>query len=301
MGFERVRCNLCGSDRQLVLFDIHESPDERQPPSWRGTAAIPVARCELCGLVFLNPRYDDARLTVLYQDPQMFLSTIDPEGRSRSIAGERAQRVARFKHDVAALLRVRTQGRLLDVGCGLGFFLEALNGHYEAVGLEWSHPVVEMMRNLPLKVVEDRFPQHPFAKGEFDIVTFHNMLDHLPDPLSALSVAYDLLKSGGLLMLSLVNFAGIAAKVYGPGFRLLGPNHLYYFSSTTLRRYLTQTRFRLMKIEYPYFGTEFAQPLEQTWRILTDWWALHVLGKDETRVSPPFYGNVMRVFAIRTD
>ncbi|MBI5032986.1 MAG: class I SAM-dependent methyltransferase [Chloroflexi bacterium] len=299
MGFEHVVCNFCKSNDQWVLFNIHESPDERQPPAWRGSASIPVVRCKQCGLVFLNPRYDDARLTALYQDPQMFIGTIDPEGRSRSIAAERPQRVARFKGDVDSLRRMRSSGRLLDIGCGLGFFLQALGNDYDAIGLEWSHPVVEMMRDLPLRVVEERFPHHPFKAGEFDIVTMHNILDHLPNPLSALHAACDLLKPGGLLMLSLVNFDSIAAKVYGAGFRLLGPNHLYYFTPTTLRRYFDRTGFRLIKIEYPYFGTEFAKPIEHTQKILNDWWAMRVMGKNETRLSPPFYGNMMRVYASR--
>ncbi len=299
MGFEHVPCNFCQSERHRVLFEIHESPDERQPPAWRGTAAIPVVRCDECRLVFLNPRYDDVRLTALYQDPQMFIGTIDPEGRSRNIAAERPQRVARFKADADSLRRVRPHGRLLDVGCGLGFFLQALGGDYDAVGLEWSHPVVEMMRDLPLRVVEDRFPHHPFESSESDIITFHNMLDHLPDPLGALRAAHDLLKPGGLLMLSLANFGGIAARVYGAGFRLLGPNHLYYFTPSTLRPYLDRTGFRLLKIEYPYFGTEFAKPIEHTRKIVADWWAMRVAKKNDQRLSPPFYGNMMRVFAAR--
>src|SRR5688572_29915466 len=115
MGFEHVACNFCGSERHNWLFEIQESPDERQPPAWRGTARIPVVRCTQCELVFLNPRYDDERLTALYQDPKMFIGTIDPEGRSRSIVAERAERVARFGDDVHALHELRPHGRLLDV------------------------------------------------------------------------------------------------------------------------------------------------------------------------------------------
>lgn len=299
MGFETVACNGCGSTQAVRLFDIRESPDERQPPAWRGSATIPVVRCAGCGLVFLNPRYDDARLTALYQDPQMFIGTIDPEGRSRSIANERPLRVSRFRDEVTALRRFRTGGRLLDIGCGLGFFLEALGPDFDAIGLEWSAPVVQMMRDLPLKVHESRFPAQPFAPASFDIVSFHNMLDHLPDPAGALKIAHDLLVPGGLLMLSLVNFGGIAAKVYGPGFRLLGPNHLYYFTPRTLKRYLRQAGFTDMRVEYPYFGTEFARPAEHARKIASDWWASRVLRKPEVRLSPPFYGNMMRVFATR--
>ncbi len=297
MGFKSVACNFCGSRSHAKLFEVHESPDERQPPAWRGSVAIPVVRCTNCGLVFLNPRYDDARLTALYQDPQMFTGTIDPEGRSRSIVSERAERVARFKQDVQALRRFRPTGRLLDVGCGLGFFLEALGAGYDAVGMEWSAPAIKLMRDLPLKVVKGRFPVHSFDPGEFDILTFNNVLDHLPDPMSTLIESRKLLKPKGLLMLSLVNIECIAARFYGKGFRLLAPNHLYYFSPATIKRFLTRAGFKLMKIEFPYFGTDFAQPLRHTGIILRDWWMKRVLGIKNTRLSPPFYGNMMRVIA----
>lgn len=299
MGFESVACNSCGSREHDVLFAIAESSDERQPPAWRGTASIPVVRCRQCQLVFLSPRYDEARLTAVYQDPQMFVSTIDPEGRSRSIANERPMRVARFADEARALRERRKGGRLLDVGCGLGFFLEALGPDFDAVGLEWSAPVVEMVRAFPVTVVEGRFPQHPFREGEFDVVSFHNMLDHLPDPKGALDEAFRLLTPGGLLMLSLVNVGGVAARVYGAGFRLLGANHLYYFTPRTLGAYLRRAGFNDMVVQYPYFGTEFAKPAAHIKQILRDWWALHVRRTGGVRLSPPFYGNTMRVFATK--
>ncbi|KAF0146426.1 MAG: type 12 methyltransferase [Nitrospirae bacterium] len=299
MGFEHVLCNFCNAEDHTVLFEIFESPDERQPPAWRGSSAIPVVRCNHCGLVFLNPRYDDERLTALYQDPQMFKGTIDPEGNSRSIANERSLRVSRFQHEVSALHRIRKKGRLLDVGCGLGFFLEALGDDYDAMGIEWSHPVTEMLKNSPLRVFEDRFPHNPFGKGEFDIVTLHSVLDHLPDPMGALYAVRDLLRINGLIMLSLVNFNSIASKIYREGFRLLGPNHLYYFTPTLIQRYLTRAGFHVLKIEYPYFGTEFADPVRHTIKIITDFWALHMVRQKKVRISPPFYGSMMRIFALR--
>jgi SAM-dependent methyltransferase len=297
MGFEHIPCNYCGSQAHIKLFDIQESPDERQPPGWRGSATIPVVRCHECGLIFLNPRYDDARLTALYQDPQMFTGTIDPEGRSRSIVSERAERVARFKQDVLALRRFRTSGRLLDIGCGLGFFLEALGNEFDATGLEWSAPAVKLVHDLPFKILEGRFPERPFDPGEFDIVAFNNVLDHLPDPLGALIESRRLLKTGGLLMLSLVNIQSLAARIYENGFRLLAPNHLYYFSPEMLRRFLAKAGFQLMKIQFPYLGLDFAQPLKHTEIIVRDWWRKQILGDKSLRLSPPYYGNMMRVFA----
>jgi SAM-dependent methyltransferase len=297
MAFSQVVCNYCGSASHTVLHVIRQSPDPRQPPAWRGSSEIPLVRCNQCDLVFLNPRYDDAKLTGHYQDPQMFKKTIDPEGRDRSIIAERSLRVKRASYDVDALKRVRPRGRLLDVGCGLGFFLEALGSNYDPIGLEWSRPAMEILRDHPYQVVEHRFPDHPFPAGYFDIVTFHNVLDHLPDPLEALRVSRKLLKPDGMLMLTIINYNGICSRLYGEGFRLLGPNHLYYFTPRTINLYLRQSGFRIKKIDYPYFGTDVARPLEHLGKILADWYALRVLRRKETRLSPPFYGNVMRIFA----
>lgn len=300
---EHVKCNFCRSDQHRVIATIRESEDPRQPPAWRGHAEIPVVRCKRCSLVFLNPRYDDARLAALYQDPQMFIGTIDPEGRSRSIVAERSQRVARFKGDVEALERHSKQGRLLDIGCGLGFFLEALGPAWEPVGLEWSGPVVKMVaETTSLRVEEDRFPSHPFPSGSFDVVSMHNLLDHLPDPIGGLRAANQLLKAGGLLMLSLVNSDSMCARVYKSGYRLLGPNHLYYFSPRTIRSFLFETGFEEVSVEFPYFGTEFFKPAHAV-RIGRDAFRLLVWNRlarrSEVLLSPPFYGNIMRVFARR--
>lgn len=297
MAFIKVSCNFCGSESYTVLHTIRQSDDPRQPSAWRGSSEIPIVRCNQCNLVFLNPRYDDESLTAHYQDPQMFKKTIDPESRDRSIIAERSLRVTRALDDVKSLKKIRKQGRLLDIGCGLGFFLEALDNIYDAVGLEWSHSANEIMRDYPFKIVEHRFPDHPFSAGEFDIITFHNVLDHLPDPIDALKVSRNLLKKNGILMLTIINYGGICSRLYGAGFRLLGPNHLYYFTTHTIDLFLKQSGFRIKKIEYPYSGTDIAQPFKHTNKILADWFALRVLRKKEIRLSPPFYGNVMRVLA----
>lgn len=297
-GFEEVCCNLCGADQPDELFHIQETLDERQPVSWRGTASIPVVRCRKCGLVYLNPRYNTARLEAIYQDADTFTGTLDPEGRIRSIATERALRVGRFRREVDALQLVFSPpGRLLDVGCGLGFFLEAIGSTYETMGLEWSHFAATAACELGFKVIQSDFPRHPFKKAEFDVVSFHNTLDHLPDPMIALRVARELLKPQGLLMLTTANLGSMAARIYGPGFRLMGTNHLYYFTPATLQDYLRRTGFEILNIEYPYFGTDFARPLAHAWTMLKDGWALHVHPSGERRLSPPFYGNIMRIFA----
>lgn len=296
-GFETVACPMCGPRGEKILFEIVESNDPRQPRTWRGSARIPVVRCQVCGLVFLNPRYDEGRLHAIYQDPKIFSETVDPDGRRRNISSERVRRVKAFEAEVRALRKVCGGGRILDVGCGLGFFLEAAMPFFDGVGLDWSKVAVEEANRRGIRVVESRFPDHPFSTGMFDLVTLFSTLDHLSNPLSALRQVFTLLKKNGWLVLTVPNIASLSAILFRKDFRLLSPNHFYYFSPKTIRRILHASGFRVVKIEFPYFGTEHARPFFHGLQLFAGSVLNAVLRPKKGWPSPPFYGNVMRVWA----
>lgn len=108
-----------------------------------------------------------------------------------------------------ALDRVEGQvsrGRLLDVGCGCGFFLrEALNRGWDAVGIDPSRESIDYLRrtigNAGFQgTLEDVDPGEPY-----DAVTMINVLDHLAEPWEAAGRAAGLLRPGGLLYIRVPN------------------------------------------------------------------------------------------------
>ncbi|PRH76292.1 SAM-dependent methyltransferase [Streptomyces solincola] len=101
---------------------------------------------------------------------------------------------------------------VLDVGCGDGTAAATaaplLAGH-RLVGLDWSHDALRRARaHIPhLLRAELDGNALPLADGCADAVLFSEVIEHLPDPDTALDELRRVLRPGGHLMLSTPNLA----------------------------------------------------------------------------------------------
>jgi SAM-dependent methyltransferase len=96
-----------------------------------------------------------------------------------------------------------SRGKLLDVGCATGFFLdEARQAGWDVRGCEVSEWAATYAReHFRLNVVMAPFPTPLLGPEQYDAVTFLNVFEQLPDPHAAERVLRDLVKPGGLLAL----------------------------------------------------------------------------------------------------
>jgi SAM-dependent methyltransferase len=103
----------------------------------------------------------------------------------------------------------KKSGRLLDVGCGLGFFVRKAMEHpqWSVWGYEISPKAVDYGRNkLGLaNIYEGKVEENNFQKNSFDIITMWDVIEHLPDPAPVLSACFESLKQGGILFIHTPN------------------------------------------------------------------------------------------------
>jgi 2-polyprenyl-3-methyl-5-hydroxy-6-metoxy-1,4-benzoquinol methylase len=101
--------------------------------------------------------------------------------------------MARFEHDMQALLEVARPASILDVGCGEGVLTEqwahAIDGR--VVGIDLDDPKLRaewQRRSLPnLEFRTGLGDSLPYATGEFEAVTAMEVLEHVPDPAAVLA------------------------------------------------------------------------------------------------------------------
>lgn len=167
-------------------------------------------------------------------------------------------RVSNFK----VLLSVITQlkpggGRLLDVGCAHGWFIEVAKTHFSTLGIEPDILVSDIAQKRGLPIRYGYFPGALKSGELFDVIIFNDVIEHIPDIKSTLECCAEHLKDDGLLVLNLPSSDGffyrVSRMLADIGFRApfermwqksLPSPHVHYFNKKNLVCLLQQQRFR---------------------------------------------------------
>ena len=147
-------------------------------------------------------------------------------------------------------------GRLLDMGCGLGFFLKRMTGYpaWDAYGCEISAPAVRYARDtLELQKVEcARLEEAPWPAAFFNVITLWDVIDHILHPDMLLRHCHDLLATDGLCFIRTPNIsihlprARLKKLVWGEraDMTYLQPHdHFHHYSSSALRALMARNGF----------------------------------------------------------
>jgi SAM-dependent methyltransferase len=107
------------------------------------------------------------------------------------------------------------RGRLLDVGCGGGFFLAAVRDYgYEVVGLEPNPAYDEELAERRIDVVHEYIEDTSLPQHSFEVVYHCDLLAHFPDPVRSLTAMRELLAPRGVLCFELGLLGGVSPYWY---------------------------------------------------------------------------------------
>jgi 2-polyprenyl-3-methyl-5-hydroxy-6-metoxy-1,4-benzoquinol methylase len=233
-----VLCNLCGSD-------------DRQP--YCPENGLGLVQCRTCGFVYVSPRPDAKELYALYGETYFQNAESGVVGYTNYIHDEpniRRTAQRRLKY----LENYIQPGRLLDVGCATGFFLdEAQRRGWTVEGLDVSSFGVDYARqHFGLKAHHGALTDLDFAPGSYDAVTMWDVIEHAPDPTAYVRRAAELLRAGGVISLATPDIDSVPARLAGRrwvGFKL-SEEHVYYFSVRTLSRMLEDAGFEIISVRH---------------------------------------------------
>lgn len=236
-------CPLCGSDDVLPLNSAGPrvlAGDFRLASGW-----IDNVQCVRCGFGWNHSMMRDGELAAFYSRYAKKVDSADEDdllfGPSAADTETLTTNQARF---VAGYIR-SPQGRVLDIGCGKGAFLQAftaLKPGWTPSGVEPSHEEAALARRHPaVEIHEGMFGDVPFAPQTFDLVTVMHVLEHVSRPDQLLRQVHATLKPGGLVFVEVPNV--LDSNMF---YDLLLVEHLYHFCPETLRRLLVREGFEVI-------------------------------------------------------
>jgi 2-polyprenyl-3-methyl-5-hydroxy-6-metoxy-1,4-benzoquinol methylase len=196
-----------------------------------------LVQCRNCRLVFAGREPSDQELAANYS-------------RYPRIDHVSAVTRTRYRALLEGFGLYRRTNRILDIGCGLGFFLEeAQAAGWKAYGSEFEARAVQINCNKGLRCFQAPVTPTTFGDLQFDVITAFEVVEHLRDLAAEAHLIASLLRPGGLFYCTTPNFASLSRRLLRNRWVVINyPEHLIYFTPSTLRRWLAGFGLRSVKL-----------------------------------------------------
>jgi len=202
-----------------------------------GSAAADIVRCLACGHMQVADFPSGQTLHEAYSEVDEG-AYLDEEAGQRATAARALDRIERH---------TRRGGAICDLGCWVGFLLSEAEGRgWRATGVEPSRFAADLARErFGLEVQIGTLDTADLADEAFDCVVMADVIEHLPDPGSALERVGALLRPHGVLYLALPDAGSFVARRMGARWWSVLPTHVQYFTRMSLARLLAAHGFRV--------------------------------------------------------
>lgn len=206
-----------------------------------------VIECEKCGFSHVIPLPSQAELQVAYgeeyyvtEKPLFIERQLEDLDWWRLIYDDRFDFIEQY-------LPSPGNRRILDIGCGPGFFLQrGKERGWSGIGVEPSRQAAEHAYSIGVEVINASLERAGLeGEGNFDVVHMSEVLEHVSDPVSFCCRAAALLKPGGIACIVVPNDYNPLQQFlrrergYDP-YWVAPPHHLNYFSPTALEGLLAR-------------------------------------------------------------
>ena len=202
---------------------------------WKPT----LYKCKLCSLVFSE------HIGVKFEDNYKAVVDFDYLNQSKFKKTSFTLFLEKIKNHLNKNCTVLEIGAYYGV---LGKLIQPLVKEY--TGLELSkHASDYSKNNSNLNIINQSIEEYSKNNKKYDIIIMTDVIEHLDKPFELLSLIEKSLNKNGKLILSTFNFDSLFSKIMGKNYPWIIPMHKYYFSNTTLKNALTESKLELFDIQ----------------------------------------------------
>lgn len=198
----------------------------------KGYEKAHLTKCKKCSFVFAQKIPTKQELVAHYENYSRndYLSPIT---------------IKRYNELLDKFEAFRKTNKILDVGCGIGYFLEeAKNRGWEVYGTEFTNDAVEICKSKGIKISEGILDINNYSEGSFDIITSFEVIEHINNPVEEIKKFKYLLRDKGMVYLTTPNFNSLLRYKLKEKYNVISyPEHLSYFTKKTIRKLFSKEGF----------------------------------------------------------
>ncbi|WKV13276.1 class I SAM-dependent methyltransferase [Marivirga harenae] len=206
--------------------------------------------CENCNFQFTNPRPSENDIGKYYQSED-YISHSDKANSPINLLYKLARKYAlASKRKLINSIAKQKKGRILDYGCGTGYFLETMKANgWKTYGIE-PNDIARTIANKKT-AVHNNIQNLNLKNRKFDVITLWHVLEHIHDINNTIKILKTILKEKGKIVVAVPNIESYENSVFDEEWAAYDvPRHLYHFSQETMKTLMLKHGLKVKKV-YP--------------------------------------------------
>ncbi|UKN00474.1 class I SAM-dependent methyltransferase [Paracrocinitomix mangrovi] len=223
-----------------------------------------IVSCTSCGFWFTNPIPTEDKIGDYYKSENYISHTSSKKGLFERLYHIVRKRAIKQKFKLSS--RGKSQGHLLDIGCGTGDFLLFASQNWKVKGLEPSDDARKLAADKGVDV-SPATDLHSLEANTFDSITMWHVLEHVYDLNKDLAQIKNVLKDDGYLYVAVPNRTSFDAKHYQKYWAAYDlPIHLYHFAPADIKTLMKKHGMEVEKVLPMKFDSYYVSMLSEQYK-----------------------------------
>jgi 2-polyprenyl-3-methyl-5-hydroxy-6-metoxy-1,4-benzoquinol methylase len=254
---EIKNCTICNSINfnQLIETTDYTVSNEK----------FKIVQCKNCGFIFTNSIPNEEEI-IKYYKSDSYISHSDTKKGLMNLAYHQVRKIA-LQKKLKLINSLSKKGRLLDIGCGTGYFLNTCKK--DGWTVEGTEPDSDA-RKIAETQTRSGISKSIFDNSNYqtyDIITMWHVLEHVHRLNESMERIRSLLKKDGKLIIAVPNCNSHDAKVYKEYWAAYDvPRHLYHFTAESMNIFLQKHQLRIIRKEPMKFDAYYVSMMSEKYK-----------------------------------
>lgn len=253
-------CPSCGSFQSHLFL---RAQDHTVSGEW-----FDVMICEQCSLKFTANPPDEAAIAPYYSSQEYISHSDTQKGTINRLYHLVRKRTLMQKQKLVRKISGKDTGRILDIGCGTGAFLNTMrSAGWQVTGVEQDTLARENARQLYNIAALPASSLRQFDSESFDVITLWHVLEHVHDLHGYMEAMTGMLRHDGKILIAVPNHNADDARHYGPAWAAWDvPRHLYHFNPQSMDKLMSLHGLKIVRTLPMWFDSFYVSLLSEKYR-----------------------------------